>query len=42
MADERCVGELLDELFGFGSAAKRQAALEQYDRGGVGAKGALP
>lgn len=33
MADERCVGELLDELFGFESVAKRQAALEQYDRG---------
>ena len=33
MAGERSVGELLDELFGFGSAAKRQAALEQYDRG---------
>lgn len=33
MADERSVGELLDELFGFGSVAKRQAALEQYDRG---------
>ncbi len=33
MADERSVGELLDELFGFESVAKRQAALEQYDRG---------
>lgn len=33
MADERCVGELLDELFGFESVAKRQAALERYDRG---------
>ena len=33
MAGERSVGELLDELFGFGSVAKRQAALEQYDRG---------
>lgn len=33
MADERCVGELLDELFGFESVAKRQTALEQYDRG---------
>ena len=33
MADERSVGELLDELFGFESAAKRQTALEQYDRG---------
>lgn len=33
MADERCVGELLDELFSFESVAKRQTALEQYDRG---------
>ncbi|MED9954169.1 MAG: hypothetical protein UFT36_05170 [Collinsella sp.] len=33
MADERCVGELLDELFGFESVGKRQTALEQYDRG---------
>ena len=33
MADERSVGELLDELFGFKSVAKRQTALEQYDRG---------
>lgn len=33
MADERSVGELLDELFGFESLAKRQTALEQYDRG---------
>ena len=33
MAGERSVGELLDELFGFESVAKRQAALEQYDRG---------
>lgn len=33
MAGERFVGELLDELFGFESVAKRQAALEQYDRG---------
>lgn len=33
MAGERSVGELLDELFGFGAVAKRQAALEQYDRG---------
>lgn len=33
MADERSVGELLDELFGFESVAKRQMALEQYDRG---------
>ena len=32
MADERSVGELLDELFGFESVAKRQTALEQYDR----------
>lgn len=32
MAEERSVGELLDELFGFESVAKRQAALEQYDR----------
>lgn len=41
MADERCVGELLDELFGFESVAKRQAALEQYDRGELVRK-ALP
>lgn len=33
MADERSVGKLLDELFGFESVAKRQTALEQYDRG---------
>lgn len=33
MADERSVGELLDELFDFESVAKRQTALEQYDRG---------
>lgn len=33
MVDERSAGELLDELFGFVSVAKRQAALEQYDRG---------
>lgn len=33
MAEERSVGELLDELFGFKSVAKRQTALEQYDRG---------
>ena len=33
MADERSVDELLDELFGFESVAKRQTALEQYDRG---------
>ena len=33
MAEERSVGELLDELFCFESVAKRQAALEQYDRG---------
>lgn len=33
MADERSVGELLDDLFGFESVAKRQTALEQYDRG---------
>ena len=33
MAGERSVGELLDELFGFELVAKRQAALEQYDRG---------
>lgn len=33
MAEERSIGELLDELFGFESVAKRQAALEQYDRG---------
>lgn len=31
MAEERSVGELLDELFGFESVAKRQTALEQYD-----------
>lgn len=35
MASERSVGELLDELFGFESVAKRQTALEQYDRGGL-------
>ena len=33
MAEERSAGELLDELFGFESVAKRQTALEQYDRG---------
>lgn len=33
MTEDRSVGELLDELFGFESVAKRQAALEQYDRG---------
>ena len=33
MAGERSVGELLDEQFGFESVAKRQTALEQYDRG---------
>lgn len=33
MAGERSVSELLDELFGFESVAKRQAALERYDRG---------
>lgn len=33
MAGERSVGELLDELFCFESVAKRQTALEQYDRG---------
>ena len=33
MAVERSVGELLDELFSFESVAKRQTALEQYDRG---------
>ena len=33
MAEERSVSELLDELFGFESVAKRQTALEQYDRG---------
>lgn len=33
MEDERSVGELLDELFGFESVAKRQTALEQYDCG---------
>lgn len=33
MASERSVGELLDELFGFEPVAKRQTALEQYDRG---------
>lgn len=33
MTDERSVGKLLDELFGFESVAKRQTALEQYDRG---------
>ena len=32
MVEERSVGELLDELFGFESLAKRQTALEQYDR----------
>lgn len=38
MADERSVGELLDELFGFESVAKRQTALEQYDRGELARK----
>ena len=38
MADERSVGELLDELFGFESVTKRQAALEQYDRGELARK----
>lgn len=38
MADERSVGDLLDELFGFESVAKRQAALEQYDRGELARK----
>lgn len=38
MADERSVGELLDDLFGFESVAKRQAALEQYDRGELARK----
>ena len=38
MADERSVGGLLDELFGFESVAKRQTALEQYDRGELGCK----
>lgn len=38
MAGERSVGELLDELFGFESVAKRQAALEQYDRGKLARK----
>ena len=33
MAEERSVGELLDELFCFESVAKRQTALKQYDRG---------
>lgn len=33
MIEERSVGELLDELFGFESVAKRQTALKQYDRG---------
>lgn len=33
MAGGRSVDELLDELFGFESVAKRQTALEQYDRG---------
>ena len=33
MAGERSAGELLDELFGFESVAKRQAALERYDCG---------
>lgn len=41
MADERSVGELLDELFGFESVAKRQATLEQYDRGEL-VRNALP
>lgn len=38
MAGERSVGELLDELFGFESVAKRQAAFEQYDRGELARK----
>ena len=38
MAGERSVGELLDELFGFESVAKRQAALGQYDRGELARK----
>lgn len=38
MAEERSVGELLDELFGFESVAKRQTALEQYDRGELARK----
>lgn len=38
MADERSVGELLDELFGFEPVAKRQTALEQYDRGELARK----
>lgn len=38
MAGERSVGEQLDELFGFESVAKRQAALEQYDRGELARK----
>lgn len=38
MAGERSVGELLDELFGFESVAKRQTALEQYDRGELARK----
>ena len=33
MAEERSVGELLDELIGFESVTKLQTALEQYDRG---------
>lgn len=33
MAEERSVGELIDELFGFESVAKRRTALEQYDCG---------
>lgn len=33
MTEERSVGELLDELFGFESVAKRRTALKQYDRG---------
>lgn len=33
MTEERSVGELLDELFGFESVAKRRTALEQYDCG---------
>lgn len=41
MADERCVGELLDELFGFESVAKRQTALEQYDCGELVRKACL-
>lgn len=38
MTEDRSVGELLDELFGFESVAKRQAALEQYDRGELARK----